>query len=115
VRISGIVRVPPLEAPLAKATLRVRVEDATRIDVPAALVKEFVVPEIPRGSGEVTPIPFDFECPPLEGKRRYALRVHLDVGATGEVTLGDYVSTQSYPLMPGGAGQSFDITLRPVG
>jgi hypothetical protein len=115
VRISGIVRVPPLEAPLAKATLRVRVEDTTRIDASAALVKEFVAPEISRESGEVTPMPFDFECPPLEGKRRYSLRVHLDVGATGEVSVGDYVSTQSYPVTPGGAGQSFDISLRPVG
>ena len=67
-----------------------------------------------RANGSVRTLPFDVAGPPLRPGRQYTLRVHVDVGHSGSVQGGDFVSTQSYPVQATTATQPITVAVRRV-
>jgi uncharacterized lipoprotein YbaY len=113
--VHGRVVLPP-EIPHERAgTVRVQVEDVSRLDAPSTVVAEQRIEDVDiEASSEV---PFALEVPAGPGGpgRHYSVRVHIDVTVSGEVTKGDYVSTAAYPVLAEDAEQrEVVVTVRRV-
>lgn len=82
----------------APATVHVRLEDVSRADAEAELVAELTLPlaaSLPAGAE----LPFAIIAPEIDGHARYSVRAHVDVSGTGDVTVGDLLSTAAYPVL----------------
>jgi uncharacterized lipoprotein YbaY len=106
---------PEAPEPHGSATVYVRVEDVTEADAPAATVAEEVLRavELPAGGGTlhaVVRIPEDR----VQQNARYSVRVHVDADGDGKVSGGDWISTQSHPVLTRGQPRSATVPLKRV-
>jgi putative lipoprotein len=86
----------------APATVHVHLDEVSRADAAATPVAELILPltaSLPAGAE----LPFAILAPAIEERERYAVRVHVDVSGTGEVEVGDLLSTSAYPVLTHGA------------
>lgn len=111
-KIEGDITFAEIPTPFTGATVVVRVEDTRRADAPATVIAEQRIAGVFRVPGNLETIPFSIECPPECDLSGCSLRVHVDVDGTGEVSRGDYVSMQSYPLA--GGPSRLNVTVKPV-
>lgn len=102
----------------AGAVLRVVVEDVGRADAPAqaiARVDRDLRQPLPAGAV----VPFSVALPALLPGGHYAVRAHVDVSGSGQVEIGDQVSTQSHPVQAApvtrGGGTLLRVDVKPVG
>ena len=98
VRVSGeidLAGVPPFEG----ATLRVSVVD-TLADAPARTVASMSIGPVNsrRGEGDGR-LRFAMEFAAPKAKGDYILEVHIDLDGDGEVSAGDLLTTQYYPVL----------------
>jgi uncharacterized lipoprotein YbaY len=96
------------DAVSAPATIHVRLEDVSRADAASTLMAELVLPlatSLPAGAE----LPFAIIAPHSEERASYSVSVHVDVSGTGDVTVGDLLSTVSYPVLRSGAPD--DVTV----
>jgi hypothetical protein len=61
-------------------------------------------------------LPFVVEIPAelVDDHHNYSVRVHVDVSGSGEVNVGDLVSTQTYPVLTHGLGNEARINVKSV-
>lgn len=50
----------------------------------------------------------------IDPKHSYSVRAHVDVDGDGKVSKGDYVTTQSYPVLTHGFGWTADVSVHLV-
>lgn len=98
--VRGRISFEPGAPGFEDATVRVRLEDTTVADAPARIVSEATLSGVALPSAGGT-IPFLVPAGTAEAGRRYNLRVHVDRAGDGEVAEGDFVTTQSYPVVLG--------------
>lgn len=92
----GTIEFVGVTAAVSDATLYIRLEDLSRPDRGVRLVTERMIPNFatePSDPGRYRYV-IDFHEPRQFGE--YAVVVHLDVDNSGDVTLGDYVTTADY-------------------
>ncbi len=98
----GVVRFDRASPSFENADVIVRLEDVSVADAVAHIVAATTIHGVSKPQGEGTPIPFALRAPvPLDRRRQYSIRVHVDVDRSGRVEAGDFVSTQSYPVRSG--------------
>src|SRR4051812_26308193 len=84
------------------ATLRVRLEDVTYADALSRTVDERVVEGVSHRAGRQQRLPVTLRAPGYEERTRYAVSAHLARGGPGAdagIRAGDYLTTQSYPVL----------------
>ena len=82
------------EQPPAGSRVIVQLLDTTYADAPAAVLVEDVGMTVASDS----PVIHTAVVEPIEVGGAATVRVHVDVDGDGEVSRGDFVTTQSYPL-----------------
>lgn len=115
--INGEVCFSKISAAFIAATLIIFVEDSSRIDAAAKVISEHQITNVSRSPAHPDPVPFTIELPPSENAGQLScrtLRVHVDVDSSGQVSPGDYVSTQSYPLDTLSSTDFLRIVVHPV-
>jgi putative lipoprotein len=92
----------PLDAPTELAELVVQVEDVSRADAPTVVVGEQRQQGVTLEGGAV--LLFEIEIPAdlVDPSHTYSVRVHGDASGSGQVEVGDLVSTQSHPVLTHG-------------
>jgi len=100
--------------PFVGATVYVRIEDVSLADAPARAVAESVLLKVEAGGQATNRLEFTIEAPSSEPRRRYVVRVHVDVDGDGQVGVGDYVSTASHPVSVGGSRTKLSIPVKRV-
>lgn len=96
--IRGLAQVAPLAAPISDATLCIAVWDVARMDVPATRVACWTQDGLWARAGDTLTLPFSLHVRPPRSREWLVVRGHLGVAVAGRVSVGDYVSVQSYPL-----------------
>ena len=81
------------------ATVRVYVEDVTRADAAAVVIAQLAIPAVSHQAETETSVPFALRCAPVEPRALYVVRVHVDLQGDGQLHVGDYITTQSYPVL----------------
>ena len=100
-----------LPAPLSGATVAVRLQDVSMADARALVVAEQVI----RGA-EGDRIPFKlYGTPPDDERARYVVAVHIRMHRGSDVRPGDYITTQSYPVLQHGYPDHVTVRVQRVG
>lgn len=86
--------------PRVAATVRVCVEDVSRLDVAALVVGEQVLRDVLLSASE--PVRFVVAVEQLLPDRVHSVRAHIDLSGDGQVTPGDFVSTQHHSVTDDG-------------
>jgi uncharacterized lipoprotein YbaY len=105
---------PAAGVPSQAVPVVVQVEDISRADAPAPVVGEQRQSAASLRPGAVLPFAVEVPAERIDERNRYSVRVHVDVGGTGEVKKGDLVSTETYPVLTRAHGSQVDIKLRVV-
>lgn len=100
--------------PFAGATVYVRLEEVTRADAPSRVIAETILRDVQVGGQGARELEFTIDMPMLDPRERYVLRVHVDVDGDGRIGVGDYVSTGSYPVVPGAGASARSIQVKRV-
>ena len=112
--VRGEVRFEAGAPPFGGATAYVRLEDVTAADAPAVVVAEEVLRDVafdPEADDNVT---FVLEGGAPDPRASYSVRVHVDLDGDGEVSRGDFISTESYPVLTYGYPDRVSVTVRRV-
>jgi hypothetical protein len=97
------------DAPPAGASVIVQVRDTSLADAAATIVAEARTTTTATG-GRLADVELELPDDDLEGKTVWVL---VDVDGDGGVSLGDYITKQSFPLR--GAGERMRVTVSRVG
>ena len=111
--VTVVAHVPPGVQVGRGAVLRARVDDISAADRAAPTVGSVTtsLEELPDdGCIELTVPVAD-----VDSAASYAVFVHLDTSGSGEVDVGDAITTTSYPVLTHGAGEHADVQLQRVG
>lgn len=105
---------PPVGSTVEAAEVVAQVEDVSRADAPSVVVAEERLQGVKVEPGAV--IPFEIEVPAelVDPNSSYSVRVHVDVTGTGEVEVGDLVSTTSNPVLTRGHGDEARVEVQLV-
>ena len=101
----------PGPRPAQAHSARAVVEDVSMADGLARVVAE----EHRSRVSLATPLTFEIDVGEPDGRTSYAVRVHVDVTGDGRVSPGDFVSTQSHPVLTQGYPSEVTVPVQRVG
>jgi uncharacterized lipoprotein YbaY len=94
--VSGDVLFDADSQQLSNVTVYVRLEDVSRSDAQSRIVAEQVMRAV--SLQQSSPLPFEIRGDVSGEGRQLNVRVHIDVDGDGQISPGDYISMQSYPV-----------------
>lgn len=100
--------------PFTGATMYVRLERITAADIASEVVADYVQRDVAFDPKTPSVLSFAIACNPPDPRDSYAVRVHIDIDGDGEVSKGDFVSMQSYPVITFGHPTEVSILVRQV-
>jgi uncharacterized lipoprotein YbaY len=112
--VEGEIHFPP-DAAFVGATVHVRLQDVTLADGPARTVAEQTIPNVSHPGSSGGTVAFSLRAGRFDMRARYVVRVHVDVDRDGRVSRGDYISTESYPVLTLGHPNRVIVRVRSVG
>ncbi len=81
------------------ATVYVRLEDVSRADMPAQVVAEQVLRDVSLRPDRPAKLMINLRGKAVDEQARFAVRVHADLDGDGQISRGDYISMESYPVL----------------
>jgi uncharacterized lipoprotein YbaY len=97
--VSGTLRLANAVAP--GAVVHLKLEDVSRLDAAAVVVAEAVL-SLVDGASAGANIPFSITVATTDETATYGVRVHVDTTGSGDISPGDLVSSQAYPVLTQG-------------
>ena len=86
-----------------EAVLRVRLLDTTYADAPALVISELLVRDIAEEANAGKPVPFLLSAERVNPRSTYTIIAHVALSGGEAIEPGDYISTQSYPVITYGS------------
>jgi uncharacterized lipoprotein YbaY len=110
--VRGEIVLPATDVPAAASTVVVRVEDISRADAPSTIVGEQRIDHADLSRA----IPFTIDVPAdlVDERALYSVHAHVDISGSGDVEVGDFVSTQTHPALTRGAEDVVVVPVRKV-
>lgn len=96
------------------ATMYVYLENITVADIASEVVAKYVERGVTFGPKVGKVLSFSIVVKALDCRASYAVRVHIDIDGDGQVSRGDFISTQSYPVITFGYPKEVLIFVREV-
>ncbi len=112
--VKGKVTFEEKAPPFTGATMYVRLENVTLADAAAEVVADYVERNVAFDPKIDKDLSFAIAGKAPDPQASYAVRVHIDIDGDGEVSLGDFISTQSYPVLTFGYPREVSILVRQV-
>jgi uncharacterized lipoprotein YbaY len=81
------------------ATAYVRLLDTSAADAPSSKVAEQVLTDIAKKANRGEAIPFAINVEIENERASYTISVHVDLAGDGEISPGDFINMQSYPVL----------------
>jgi uncharacterized lipoprotein YbaY len=113
--VQGEVQFPEDTPAFSDGTIRVSLLDVTRADAPARTVAEQRIANVCHPGGPGEGVSFVLRVSGVNARARYEVRAHVDLDGDGRVSPGDYISTQSYPVLTSGHPDRLMVGVRRVG
>lgn len=98
----------------ADATLRVRVLDVGRQGAGAGITGESILTNLQYQPGSASELNVPVDCADINPGAHYAASAHLDLKADGQVSSGDWITTESYPVITHGYPLQSELRLHIV-
>ena len=113
--VSGKILLDEWRGEPGPATVVVRLLDTSRMDVAARTVDEVVLHDVRLDEVQDEGIAFRLTAQELDPRARYEVSVLVDLDGDGRASVGDYLNTQSYPVLTRGFPDEVEVHARPVG
>lgn len=97
------------------ATVYVRLLDTSRMDAPALVVDEVILDEVWLDQIGDDGIEFRLAVEEVRCRVRYQVSALVDLDGDGRISVGDYASTRSYPVLTGGFPNEVEVHVQPIG
>lgn len=96
------------------ATAYVRLLDTSRADAPSTVIVEEVIQGVSHQAGSTDTQPIRLEGQVPDENARYELAVHIALGGAREINQGDFITTQSYPVLTRGYPRQVSVRVQEV-
>ena len=96
------------------ATARIQLLDTTYADAAATVIAEQVLYDIADTANQGLPLPFALYGEAVDVQSRYTVSVHVDWDGGDRLDTGDYINTQSYPVLTHGYPAWVSVQVRPL-
>jgi len=96
----GMIVLPEAAVLTNDSTAEVRIEDVSLADASATTVATKIIPDL-LARVHKSKVRFAIYGQPLLPHRRYSVRAEINVDGVGDIDVGDFVSTVSYPIAAG--------------
>src|SRR5262249_40432085 len=110
--VSGDIFLGPGTRPLASTTIYIRLEEVSRADAHSRTVAEKVLHGV--SLEENSAFPFELHAEIVGPESHLNVRVHVDVDGDGQVSSGDYITTESYPVRTRGSAARLQIRVHQI-
>ena len=95
------------------STVYVRLEDVTIIDSYSKVVSEEIIRGINHQGDLANKLHFEIRGMTCE-KRSYIITVHVDVDGDGNISKGDFINMQSYPVLTNGYPNFISVIVKEI-
>ncbi len=112
--VTGKIVFNELTGDINSATVYIRLLDTTEIDVSSITVAAVVLHDLNRDRVESQGLPFRISIDQIDSTRRYEISVLVDLDGDGQISVGDYYSTQSYPVLTHGHPDMVTIQVQKI-
>jgi hypothetical protein len=112
--VKGNVTFEKAARPFTGATMHVRLERITGADIASETVGAYVKRGIAFDPSTSDDLSFTIAGSRADPRASYVVRVHIDIDGDGEVSKGDFISMQSYPVITFGHPTEVSILVRQV-
>ena len=112
--VEGRITFEKVAPPVTGATMYVRLERITAADIASEAVAEYVERDVALDPKTSSDLSFAIAGNLPDPRASYAVRVHIDIDGDGEVSKGDFISMQSYPVITFGHPREVSILVRQV-
>jgi uncharacterized lipoprotein YbaY len=97
--VTGEILLPAGVALPARAVAYVRLLDTSLADAPSITIAEQIIKDVAAQNAKWGSIKFALHGELRDARANYIVSVHVDVDLDGLVSVGDYISMQSYPVI----------------
>ncbi len=112
--VQGEIVIPPMAEAFTPARVLVQIEDVSRADAPSQIVGQAEIDTGELLGGDTLPFAVDVPGGALDDRHLYSVRVHIAQRHDGDVAEGDYITTQSYPVLTQGFGDEVRVLVKRV-
>lgn len=112
--VHGRILLPESHVPGIAAKILVQIEDVSRADAPSRVVGEEQLDNVSLSEGGSLSFRITVPASTVEERNSYSVRAHVDVSGSGTIESGDFISTQSYPVLTRGYGNEAVIRVKRV-
>lgn len=84
------------------ATAHVYLEDVTLLDAAAKVIAKQMIANLNHEAGTENRVEFSLPSAIVEFRARYSIRAHITLYNDEQIHCGDYISTESYPVLTDG-------------
>jgi uncharacterized lipoprotein YbaY len=96
------------------ATLYVSLQDTSLADADAVTIAEQVTKDVAYDAGARNTLPFALSGVVPDERAHYTVRVLVDLDGNGQVSHGDFVNVESYPVLTWGHARDVSIRVERV-
>jgi uncharacterized lipoprotein YbaY len=97
--VSGEILIPEEVGTFTGATAHIILEDVSRLDISAQAIAQQTITDICHEQGSADKVAFSLPGGRAVNSALYSIRVHLTFYGDGQIHQGDFISTQSYPVL----------------
>ena len=101
--VEGEIHFVDVTSSIPDAPVYVRLLDVSLADAPSKVIAEEVIHNITIEVKSPRSVAFSIPTPGLDENAMYVLTVHVDVGRSGAISSGDYITMESFPVSPNDA------------
>jgi uncharacterized lipoprotein YbaY len=96
------------------ATVYVRLRDVSLLDSPSKVISQTEIRHVKHSKNKSTKVKFSLHGEVKDKRRTYSVSAHVDVDHDGEIGLGDFINTKSYPVLTFGHQNRIYIHVKEV-
>jgi uncharacterized lipoprotein YbaY len=112
--IEGEIIIEQLISSFSDATVYVRLNDVSYADASSRTVAEVIIKNISLNMDNLRPLHFSMNIPALEERLEYSLAVLVDIDGDREISRGDYITKECFPVKRNLPHQYFEIRVSRV-
>lgn len=107
--VTGVIRLPSHNPLPPSAVIYVHLLDTSLADAPAILISEQVIENAAAKVENDGKIKFALYGELHDFKANYTVSVHVDLDNDGQISQGDYVNVESYPVITFGYPTAIEV------
>ena len=99
---------------ISGASVSVRIQDVSRADGPSVTISEYRIEKLPVGTNTRTSVPFEITMDIIPTRAYCTIWAHIDVDGDDQVSIGDYITMESFPVTAASSANFVVVRVRQV-